>query len=130
MDATPHVLVVDDHREIRETLARYLDDHDWDGDRDDDGPGHREPDWFTASVALADGRWLNVAVGPPPGAPAWGPAFVGVFLLSALGIAVVAVVMGRWIARPMRGHGGNILLENRAEGGLHATVALPGAGGA
>ena len=85
------------------------DDDDGDGDRhrdrdrDDDGPGHREPDWFTASVELADGRWLNVAVGPPPGAPAWGPAFVAVFLLSALGIAAVAVLMARRIAKPMRG---------------------------
>ncbi len=79
------------------------DDDDRGGDRDDDGHRHRDPDWFTASAALADGRWLNVAVGPPPGAPAWGPAFVAVFLLSALGIAAVAVVMGRRIAKPMRG---------------------------
>ena len=98
--------------------TRFLDDDDWDddhdrddddddrdrdGDRDDDGHDHREPDWFTASVALADGRWLNVAVGPPPGAPAWGLAFVAVFLLSALGIAAVAVLTGRRLARPMRG---------------------------
>ena len=27
MDATPHLLVVDDHREIREQLARYLERH-------------------------------------------------------------------------------------------------------
>ena len=27
MDASPHVLVVDDHREIREPLARYLERH-------------------------------------------------------------------------------------------------------
>ncbi len=79
------------------------DHHDRDRDRDDDDPGHRGPDWFTASVALADGRWLNVAVGPPPGAPAWGAAFVAVFLLSALGIAAVAVFTGWRIARPMRG---------------------------
>ena len=96
--------------------SRYLDDdddddhhddddedHAWDRDHHDDGEDHREPDWFTASVALADGRWLNVAVGPPPGAPAWGPAFVAVFVLSALGIAAVAVVTGRRIAKPMRG---------------------------
>jgi len=82
--------------------TRFLDDDD---DRDDDDRhldrdddddrdhGHDEPDWFTASVALADGRWLNVTVGPPPGAPAWGAAFLAVFLLSALGIA----------AKPMRG---------------------------
>ena len=85
----------DDHDEDR--------DNDNDGDRGDDGPDHGEPDWFTASVALADGRWLNVAVDPPPGAPAWGPAFLAVFLLSALCIAAVAVFMGRRIAKPMRG---------------------------
>ena len=92
--------------------TRYLDDdrdddHD-DDDRDDDHDHDRdddrdEPDWFTASVALADGRWLNVAVDPPPGAPAWGAAFVTVFLLSALGIAAVAVLTGRRMAKPMRG---------------------------
>ena len=27
MDASPHVLVVDDHRDIREPLARYLERH-------------------------------------------------------------------------------------------------------
>ena len=86
----------DDHHHDRD------DDDDRDGDRDDDGHHHRGPDWFTASVALADGRWLNVAVGPPPGAPAWGAAFVAVFLLSALGIAAVAVVTGRRLAKPMR----------------------------
>ena len=84
------------------------DDDDRDRHRDDDGDDDRDhehwkPDWFTASVALADGRWLNVAVGPPPGAPAWGLAFVAVFLLSALGIAAVAVLTGRRLARPMRG---------------------------
>ena len=99
--------------------TRYLDDDDdwdhddWDDDHHDDGDGddgdgddddhrHRELDWFTASVALEDGRWLNVAVGPPPGAPAWGAAFVLTFLLSALGIAAVAVLTGRRIAKPMR----------------------------
>ena len=94
---------------------RYLDDDDWDDDdhdRDenhdgdrygnhDHGRRHKGPDWFTASMALADGRWLNVAVGPPPGAP-WGWTFVLTFLLSALGIAVVAVLTGRHIAKPMR----------------------------
>ncbi len=80
------------------------DDHDRDhGGDDDHGRDRGEPDWFTASVALADGRWLNVAVGPPPGAPAWGAAFVAVFLLSALCIAAVAVLTGRRLAKPMRG---------------------------
>ena len=27
MDLSPHVLVVDDHREVREPLARYLERH-------------------------------------------------------------------------------------------------------
>ena len=94
----------------------FDDDDDWDDhhdhDDDDDGDddhdhdhdhGHWELDWFTASVALEDGRWLNVAVGPPPGAPAWGATFVLTFLLSALGIAAVAVLTGRRIAKPMRG---------------------------
>ena len=79
------------------------DDRDRDGRHDHDRRDHREPDWFTASAGLADGRWLNVAVGPPPGAPAWGTAFVAIFLLSALGIAAVAVVTGRRLARPMQG---------------------------
>ena len=87
--------------------TRYLDDDDdWDDDDhdhdDDDGHDHRDPDWFTASAALADGRWLNVAVGPPPGAPAWGATFVVIFLFSALGIAAVAVLTGWRIAKPMR----------------------------
>ena len=90
--------------------TRYMDDDDGrdddydDDDHDDDDHDHEhwKPDWFTASVALGHGPWLNVAVGPRPGAPAWGAAFVAVFLLSALGIAAVAVIMGRRIARPMR----------------------------
>ena len=96
--------------------TRFLDDDDWDddhhhdhddddrdGDHDDDDSDHRKLEWFTASVALGDGRWLNVAAGPPPGAPAWGAAFMAVFVLSALGIAAVAVLTARRMARPMRG---------------------------
>ena len=93
--------------------TRYMDDDDgWDDGRhhddddhgdDDRDHGHWKLDWFTASVALADGRWLNVAVGPPPGAPAWGATFVLTFLFSATGIAAVAVLTGRRIAKPMRG---------------------------
>ena len=88
----------DDHRDHDED-----DDRDRDRDHDHEGRDHREPDWFTASAGLADGRWLNVGVGPPPGAPAWGAAFVAIFLLSALCIAAVAVVTGRRLARPMQG---------------------------
>ena len=90
----------DDDRDNDDDHRHDDDDDDRDHDRDDD---RDEPDWFTASVALADGRWLNVAVGPPPGAPVWGAAFVAVFLLSALGIAAVAVLTGRRMAKPMRG---------------------------
>ena len=90
----------DDDRDDDDDHHHDDDDDDRDHDRDDD---RDEPDWFTASVALADGRWLNVAVGPPPGAPAWGAAFVAIFLLSALGIAAVAVLTGRRMAKPMRG---------------------------
>ncbi len=94
---------MDDDDDRDDDHDRDDDDDDRGGDRDDDGHDHRGSDWFTASAALADGRWLNVAVGPPPGAPAWGLAFVAVFLLSALGIAAVAVLTGRRLARPMRG---------------------------
>ena len=76
-----------------------------DSDRGDDhwhGPRRGRLGWFTASVALGDGRWLNIEVGPPPGAPPWGSTFVLSFLLSALAIAAVAILMGRRIAKPMR----------------------------
>ncbi|MCY3701527.1 MAG: ATP-binding protein [Rhodospirillales bacterium] len=86
----------------------HHDDH-LDDDDDDRFHGHDHADrhaswrlrWFAASVALSDGRWLNIAVAPPPGAP-WGVTFLMSFILSALGTAGVAVVMGRRIARPMR----------------------------
>ena len=79
------------------------DDDDHDADRHDDGRGHWKRGWFTASVALADGRWLNCTVGPPPGGPGRGAAFMAFLLLSALGIAAVTVFTGRRIAKPMRG---------------------------
>ncbi len=86
----------------------HFDDDD-DDDEDDRFHGHDHDDghaswrlrWFAASVALADGRWLNVVVEPPPGAP-WGLTFLLSFVLSAIGTAGVAVFMGRRIARPMR----------------------------
>ena len=92
--------------------TRYLEDDEREEDERFDGHDHDEKHdhrsgrwrlkWFTASVALEDGHWLNIAAGPPPGAPPWGWTFVLSFLLSALGIAVVAVLTGRRIAKPMR----------------------------
>ena len=79
---------------------RFDDDDDDDDHRH--GPKRWRYHWFTASVDLRDGRWLNVAVGPPPDAPPWGWTFLASFLLSALGVAVVTVLMGRRIAKPMR----------------------------
>ena len=85
------------------------DDHRGLDNRDDDDEGdhHHGPrrwrrHWFTASVAMPGGRWLNVAVGPPPGAPPWGRTFLLAFALSALGVAVVTVAMGRRISKPMQ----------------------------
>ena len=87
----------------------HRDDHDRSDARDDDddddhhhGPKRWRRHWFTASVAMPDGRWLNVAVGPPPGAPPWGRTFLVAFVLSALGVAVVTVLMGRRISKPMQ----------------------------
>ena len=85
------------------------DDHRRPDSRDDDdeddhhhGPKRWRRHWFTASVDMGDGRWLNVAVGPPPGAPPWGRTFLLAFVLSALGVAVVTVLMGRRISKPMQ----------------------------
>ena len=82
---------------------RRLDgrDDDHEGDRHH-GPKRWRRHWFTASVAMPDGGWLNVAVGPPPGAPPWGRTFLLAFALSALGVAVVTVAMGRRISKPMQ----------------------------
>jgi len=77
---------------------------DGDGHDDDHRHGHEDwgDHWFAASVAMGDGRWLNVTVGPLPGAPPWGGTFLLSFLLSVIGVAAVAVLMGRRISKPMR----------------------------
>ncbi len=77
--------------------ADHEDDHDHDR-----GRGRGRSHWFAASAKLPDEQWLNVAVGPPPAVPAWGGTFLLSFLLSALAVAVVAVLMGRRISKPMR----------------------------
>ena len=74
-------------------------DHEDDHDHDE---GHEGSHWFAASAKLQDGQWLNVAVGPPPTLPVWSWTFLLSLLLSALGVAGVAVLMGRRIQRPMR----------------------------
>ena len=90
----------DDESEHR----RNLDDDDDEDERHDHfhGPRRWKRHWFTASIALQDGRWLNVSVGPPPGAPPWGWTFLLTFGLSALAVAGVAVWMARRISGPMR----------------------------
>ena len=140
------MLVVDDHREIREPLARYLERHevrvtvaesaaaarralrnllenaaaygalatariDRDGSGvrvviEDEGPGIPEDDLervFEPFVRLEASRSRDTGG-------------------SGLGLAIARSIV--------RGHGGDVHLENRAEGGLRATVALPGAEGA
>ena len=94
----------DDDDEDHDHHDDHLDDDDDDrfhSHDHDDGHASWRHRWFAASVALSDGRWLNVAVAPPPGAP-WGVTFLMSFILSAIGTASVAVFMGRRIARPMR----------------------------
>ena len=75
--------------------ADHEDDHDH-------GDGHGSSHWFAASAQLPDEQWLNVAVGPPPAVPPWGWTFLLSFFLSALAVAVVAVLMGRRISKPIR----------------------------
>ena len=89
----------DDEWERRE----HVEDDDEDEHHDHfHGPRRWKRHWFTASIALQDGRWLNVSVGPPPGAPPWGWTFLLTFVLSALAVAAVAVWMARRISGPMR----------------------------
>ena len=75
------------------------DDHDEDHDHEMEHSGSH---WFAASVAMRDGNWMNIAVGPAPAVPPWGRTFLLSFLLSALAVAAVAILMGRRISKPMR----------------------------
>ena len=75
-------------------------------DDDDDDEKHHERrwrgKWFSIAIALPDGQWLHAVTGPPPGAPRWGKFFLLSLVFTGLAVAVVAVVAGRRIARPMR----------------------------
>ena len=82
------------HDDSHDDSHNHDDDHDH-GDEDS------QPHWFAASAALAEGNWLNIAIGPPPAVPPWGWTFLFSFLLSVLSVATVAVLMGRRIAKPM-----------------------------
>ena len=75
------------------------DDHDEDHDHELEHSGSH---WFAASVAMRDGNWMNIAVGPAPAVPPWGRTFLLSFLLSALAVAAVAVLMGSRISKPIR----------------------------
>ena len=89
----------------------YDDDHDDDegddhDDHDDDDDDRERPrwkrHWFAVSIAVGDARWLNVQVGPPPGARPFGWTFLLSFALSALAVGGVAVWAARRVTRPMR----------------------------
>ncbi len=81
------------------------DDHDDEHD-DDDDDDHERPrwkrHWFAVSIAMPDDGWLNVQVGPPPGARPFGWTFLLSFALSALAVGGVAVWAARRLTRPMR----------------------------
>lgn len=58
--------------------------------------------WLTLSVAMPDGRWLNVLARAPPGPPPIGlPFFISLFL-SALAVALVAILAARRLSGPLR----------------------------
>ncbi len=79
--------------------------HDDDDDDDDDEKHHERRwrgKWLSIAVALPDGQWLHAVTGPPPGAPRWGKFFLLSLVFTGLAVALVAVVAGRRIARPMR----------------------------
>jgi len=57
--------------------------------------------WLRLSVALPDGRWLNVSAGAAPGAPRLGGPFLVTLAVSALAVAGVAVLAARRLSRPL-----------------------------
>ena len=70
-------------------------------DDSDKGPRSR-PNWLLVSVAMKNGSWLNLSVGPPPGPPPFGRPFLISLVLSSLATLAVAVFVAGRMARPMR----------------------------
>jgi len=58
--------------------------------------------WLTLSVAMPDGRWLNVMARAPPGPPPIGLPFLVSLFLSAVAVAAVAVLAARRLSGPLR----------------------------
>lgn len=58
--------------------------------------------WLRVSVAMKNGSWLNLSVGPPPGPPPFGRPFLTSLILSSLATLAVAVFVAGRMARPMR----------------------------
>ncbi len=92
----------DDDRE------RYEDHEDDDGDDDWDHRFDRHDGkwtkfrWLTLSVAMPNGQWLNVVARAPPGPPPLGLPFLISLVLSAVAVALVAVVAARRLSGPLR----------------------------
>ena len=53
------------------------------------------------AIALPEGRWLTAETASPRG-PRWGPRFLLTFGVSALAVALVAVLVARRMTAPMR----------------------------
>lgn len=59
------------------------------------------PRSLSIALALPDGRWLTARTGLPRG-PRWGWRFLMMLGASALAVALVALLVGRLMTRPMR----------------------------
>jgi two-component system OmpR family response regulator len=99
MSDAPHLLVVDDDREIRDLLQRFLTRHGYRVDVAGDGRAMQR--------LLDHGRFALVVL--------------DLMLPGEDGLAVARSVA--------RGHGGDVLLEDRPGGGLVASLRLPASRG-
>ena len=99
--------------EFGPSFANVSDDEDDDGHDDEryEDRDHRfehhdgkwaEYRWLTLSVAMSDGRWLNVIARAPPGPPPLGLPFLISLVLSAVAVALVAIVAARRLSGPLR----------------------------